>query len=89
MTLFLVIVISCLRTFFGNDVLGGELVISVSNGHKFGDWGPWQYCPDDNSAIGFGLKIQSPQGENADDTALNAVRLKCSDGTFIYSKEGS
>ena len=62
--------------------------ISVTNGRTLGDWGQWEYCPEGQSAVGFSLKVESPQGNHRDDTALNAIRLKCADGTYIHSKQG-
>lgn len=50
-----------------------------------GHWGSWRHtvaCPAGSWAIGFNLKRQLSQGaglEGADDTALNSVRLTCSD----------
>jgi hypothetical protein len=52
-----------------------------------GDWGPVESCPNEEYAVGFKLKTQQPQGDG-DDTALNAIALKCSGGNWITSSEG-
>ena len=53
----------------------------------WGDWGPKEHCPKGLRTIGFQLKTERPQGEG-DDTALNAIALKCSVGGWIHSTEG-
>lgn len=56
-----------------------------------GEWGPWadsfSICPNNRYVTGFQVKVQDRQG-NGDDTATNAVRLMCSDGSVIKSNEG-
>lgn len=44
-----------------------------------GFWGDWyndEMCPNSTLAYGFILKVQGRQGDS-DDTALNAIRLRC------------
>ncbi len=59
-----------------------------------GPWGSWystSRCPSGSFAFGFKQKVESPQGDG-DDTALNAIRLRCrnrkSDVYAIGSGEG-
>nr|XP_006114689.1 vitelline membrane outer layer protein 1 homolog isoform X1 [Pelodiscus sinensis] len=65
----------------------GQAKITVSNGGKWGTWGPEQSCPKGSFADGFAIKVQTPQ-LTGDDTALNGIRLSCSDGTTIQSNVG-
>lgn len=51
----------------------------------WGGWGSWKYCPNGHYVRAIQLRIESPDG---DDTALNAIRLTCSDGTVLVSNEG-
>ncbi|WP_186645327.1 hypothetical protein [Fluviispira vulneris] len=49
-------------------------------------WGSWSndsYCY--GPAIGFAIQIESPQGDNADDTAANNFKLICSSGNSAYA----
>ena len=48
-------------------------------------WGHWKVCPGNHYAKAIQLRVESPDG---DDTALNAIRLTCSDGTVLASSEG-
>jgi len=50
----------------------------------WGDWGKVEYCPNDGKAMGFTLLTERSQG-SGDDTALNAIALKCTSGPRIYS----
>lgn len=65
-----------------------EYTISVNNGAPFGDWGELDSCPGNQRAVGFKIKVEPNQGEDGDDTAVNAIGLKCSGGSWIYSSQG-
>ncbi|XP_052068553.1 vitelline membrane outer layer protein 1 homolog [Mytilus californianus] len=63
-------------------------VLSVANG---GTWGPWsgpEFCAEGYYATGYSLKIEEKQGKG-DDTALNAIRLKCRKGNNSPSTGGT
>ena len=51
---------------------------------NWGDWGVPQFCPYPYYTIGYNTKIEGSQGKG-DDTALNGIKLICSDGSSIYS----
>ena len=48
----------------------------------------WTKCPEGEYVKAMQLKIESRQWWGGDDTALNAIRLYCSDGTLLTSCEG-
>ena len=52
-------------------------------------WGPHSYCSSGHYATGMQLKIESQQGTFGDDSALNAVRLRCSNDQTLISAEGN
>ena len=55
------------------------------NGY-WGTWGSSDYCPNGHHVVRFKVKIEGIQYDG-DDTALNAIRLECSNGQTLYSKE--
>ncbi|KAM4567910.1 vitelline membrane outer layer protein 1 homolog isoform 1-T1 [Fundulus diaphanus] len=52
-------------------------VLTVSNGEQFGNWTWPEMCPDNFFAVGFSVRVESNQYGD-DDTALNGIRLICS-----------
>ena len=53
-----------------------EVIISVTNGGPYGQWGPVERCPGNMRAVGFNTKVEKHQGWG-DDTSLNGIRLHC------------
>jgi hypothetical protein len=61
-----------------NDQLArcpAEIIISVSNGHPWGQWGSVERCPGKMRAVGFTTKVEGKV--RVDHTGLNGIRLYC------------
>lgn len=70
---------------FSPQLAKGEFVIHAPGGSGFGDWSQKVYCPNGSYAVGFSLQIEESCGGGCDDTALNGVRILCSNGTTVES----
>ncbi|XP_070605819.1 vitelline membrane outer layer protein 1-like [Erythrolamprus reginae] len=82
-TVLLLTIVCCL----GNpEIQDIHRIINVENGGGWGFWGSNSFCPQ-GYADGFSLKVEVPQG-SGDDTAVNGIRLHCSDGGYIQSAVG-
>ena len=51
-------------------------------------WGGWEECPPGEHVKGMQLQIESDQGKDGDDSALNTIILTCTDGTKLTSTKG-
>merc|ERR1711936_821966 len=63
-------------------------------GSSWGTWGPSEFCPNGSWASGFQLMVEPSCGDICDDTALNSLKLFCSQLTgvedgFVTSKTGN
>ncbi|ODM97349.1 Vitelline membrane outer layer protein 1 [Orchesella cincta] len=43
----------------------------------WGDWGDFEYCPEDTFVVGMRLKTEADTGPQCDNTALNGIRFMC------------
>jgi hypothetical protein len=64
-----------------------QLQYADDAGH-WGTWRAWAMCPTGHFAIGFQQRNEANQGPVGDDSALNAVRMLCSDQSTISSYDG-
>lgn len=51
--------------------------ITFSNSGHWGRWSDPQYCPRDYYVCGLKQRVETPQGGDGDDTAMNAVAFYC------------
>ncbi|XP_063438601.1 vitelline membrane outer layer protein 1-like [Mytilus trossulus] len=51
--------------------------LQSNNGGIWGDWHEPRFCPTDQYAVGYSLKIEGKQGRRGDDTSLNGIKLLC------------
>jgi len=61
--------------------------IKAGDGY-WGAWSPISSCPNHGKITSIQQRVESNQG-SGDDSALNAVRFRCEDGTELRSGEGS
>ena len=54
----------------------------------WGSWGIWSRCPPGHYAFAVKVKTEDYQGSFYDDSGLNGIRLKCSNGWELSSAEG-
>jgi hypothetical protein len=57
------------------------LTIESRSNTDWGDWGDEVWCPENTYANGFQLKVEDYR-KSQDDTALNGIRLICSDKAY-------
>jgi len=62
-------------------------ILTVPSIASRGFWGSGAACPTGANVVGARFKVMPPSG-TADNTGLNAVGLRCSDGTDVQTIEG-
>lgn len=60
-----------------------EQVIASETVTNWGAWGRTESCSGDSYAVGFRQRVQSDQGVDFDNTALNEIEIICEDGKRI------
>mmetsp|Transcript_11051 Transcript_11051/g.39007 ORF Transcript_11051/g.39007 Transcript_11051/m.39007 type:complete len:549 (-) Transcript_11051:63-1709(-) len=68
-----------------NDI---SSMMPLTGGPEIGFWGSGAACPLGGYVRGARLKVMSPAGGAADDTALNGVAFKCTTGQEVKTVEG-
>jgi hypothetical protein len=51
--------------------------LNAGNGTPWGDWTQYKECPAGSAVCGLSIKLQDKRGKDADDTAMNGLRLRC------------
>ena len=70
----------------GDDTAANNVHMNCKDGEKitafvntrWGGWTEYVYCPTGQAVVGIQTRVERNQGEG-DDTALNGIRLLCSD----------
>jgi hypothetical protein len=66
--------------FIGPGIAG--VSINAPNAQPWGRWSQIVFCPAGSYVNGYSMRVEPPQADGRDDTALNAIRL------FCYSPNG-
>ena len=79
----------------GDDSAGNAVEIVCDDGAKHrsaegpsGSWRTQQACPGGAFINAFRIRVEEPRPEGGDDSALNAIEAKCSDGTVLSPHSG-
>ncbi|XP_066913702.1 vitelline membrane outer layer protein 1-like [Clytia hemisphaerica] len=72
----------------GQCLCANQDIIMYFWGNTWGLWGHWDNCPQGHYVVKYQTKLEGPLGPGGDDTSLNAIRMTCSDGTILKSREG-
>lgn len=75
---------------FGNKISSLNVFAEVERyqAFRFGTWAKRNYCSPGSYIVGLKLKSEKDQGSE-DDTALNQIKMLCSNGDLIVSGSGT
>ncbi|XP_061443594.1 vitelline membrane outer layer protein 1 homolog [Rhineura floridana] len=59
-----------------------------SSSGEYGYWSGIRWCPQDSVLRSFQLKVESDQGALKDDTAVNNIKFRCSNGVVLEESGG-